>query len=29
MIRGASMFHLAAGLAKRKYFTGREISGFG
>ncbi len=29
MIRGASMFHLAAGLAKRKYFTGREIWGFG
>lgn len=29
MIRGASMFHLAAGLAKRKYFTGRQIWGFG
>jgi len=29
LIRGASMFHLAAGLAKRKYFTGRQIWGFG
>ena len=29
MIRGSSLFHLAAGLAKRKYFTGREIWGFG
>ena len=28
MMRGASLFHLAAGLARRKYFTGREIWGF-
>jgi HAD superfamily hydrolase (TIGR01490 family) len=29
MIRGASLFHFAAGLAKLKYFSGREIFGFG
>jgi len=29
MIRGASIFHFAVGLARRKYFTGREIFGFG
>lgn len=29
MMRGASLFHLAVGLAKRNYFTGRELWGFG
>ena len=29
MIRGASLFHFAAGLAKLKYFSTREIFGFG
>lgn len=29
MMRGASLFHFAAGLAKLKYFSGREIVGFG
>ena len=29
MIRGASIFHFAVGLARRKYFTGSEILGFG
>lgn len=29
IMRGASLFHFAAGLAKMKYFSGREIFGFG
>jgi HAD superfamily hydrolase (TIGR01490 family) len=29
VMRGASMFHFAVGLARRKYFSGREIVGFG
>ena len=29
IMRGASIFHFAVGLAKRKYFTGREVVGFG
>lgn len=29
IMRGASIFHLALGLARRKYFTGHEIWGFG
>ena len=29
IMRGASLFHFAAGLAKLKYFSGREIFGFG
>ena len=29
IMRGASMFHFAVGLARRKYFSGREIIGFG
>ncbi len=29
IMRGASLFHLAVGLARRKYFSGREIVGFG
>jgi HAD superfamily hydrolase (TIGR01490 family) len=29
IMRGASLFHFAVGLAKRKYFNGREIVGFG
>ncbi len=29
MMRGASLFHFAVGLARRKYFNGREIVGFG
>ncbi|MDP1877158.1 MAG: HAD-IB family hydrolase [Actinomycetota bacterium] len=29
MMRGASIFHFAVGLARRNYFTGREIVGFG
>ena len=28
IMRGSSLFHLAVGLAKRKYFNAREISGF-
>lgn len=28
IMRGSSLFHLAVGLAKRKYFKAREISGF-
>ena len=28
IMRGSSLFHLAVGLAKRKYFTASEISGF-
>ncbi len=28
IMRGASIFHLALGLARRKYFTGHEIWGF-
>jgi HAD superfamily hydrolase (TIGR01490 family) len=28
IMRGSSLFHLAVGLAKRKYFNVREISGF-
>ena len=28
-MRGASLFHFAAGLAKLKYFSGRDIFGFG
>jgi HAD superfamily hydrolase (TIGR01490 family) len=28
-MRGASMFHFAVGLARRNYFSGREILGFG
>ncbi len=28
-MRGASLFHVAVGLARRKYFSGREILGFG
>ena len=29
IMRGASLFHFASGLAKMKYFSGREIFGFG
>ena len=29
ILRGASIFHLAVGLARRKFFSGREIWGFG
>ena len=29
IMRGASLFHFAAGLAKLKYFSGRDIFGFG
>ncbi|MHB1164199.1 MAG: HAD family hydrolase [Candidatus Nanopelagicales bacterium] len=29
MMRGASIFHFAVGLARRNYFSGREIVGFG
>lgn len=29
IMRGASIFHLAVGLARRHYFTGHEIWGFG
>jgi HAD superfamily hydrolase (TIGR01490 family) len=29
IMRGASMFHFAVGLARRNYFSGREILGFG
>lgn len=29
IMRGASLFHLAVGLARRNYFSGREILGFG
>ena len=29
MMRGASMFHFAVGLARRKYFSGSELLGFG
>lgn len=29
IMRGASLYHFAAGLAKLKYFSGREIFGFG
>ena len=29
IMRGASIFHFAVGLARRKYFSGREIVGFG
>ncbi|MDA2986362.1 MAG: HAD-IB family hydrolase, partial [Actinomycetota bacterium] len=29
MMRGASLFHFAVGLARRQYFNGREIVGFG
>ncbi len=29
IMRGASMFHFAVGLARRQYFSGREILGFG
>jgi HAD superfamily hydrolase (TIGR01490 family) len=29
IMRGASLFHFASGLAKLKYFSGREIFGFG
>ncbi len=29
IMRGASIFHFAVGLARRNYFTGREILGFG
>ena len=28
IMRGSSLYHLAVGLAKRKYFTGREIANF-
>jgi len=28
IMRGSSLFHLAVGLAKRKYFNAREITGF-
>lgn len=28
LLRGSSLFHLAAGLAKRRYFTAREVWGF-
>ena len=28
IMRGSSLFHLAVGLAKRKYFNAREIGGF-
>jgi len=28
IMRGSSLFHLAVGLAKRKYFNAREIAGF-
>ena len=29
IMRGASIFHLAVGLARRNYFSGREVWGFG
>ena len=29
VMRGASLFHFAVGLARHKYFSGREILGFG
>jgi HAD superfamily hydrolase (TIGR01490 family) len=29
VMRGASLFHFAVGLARRNYFSGREIVGFG
>jgi len=29
LMRGASLFHFAAGLAQHKYFSGKEIFGFG
>lgn len=29
IMRGASMFHFAVGLARRQYFSGRELLGFG
>ena len=29
IMRGASMYHFAVGLAKRKFFSGRELWGFG
>ncbi len=29
IMRGASLFHVAVGLARRNYFSGREIFGFG
>ncbi|MFY9231304.1 MAG: HAD-IB family hydrolase [Candidatus Nanopelagicales bacterium] len=29
IMRGASLFHFAVGLARRQYFNGREIVGFG
>lgn len=29
VMRGASLFHFAVGLARRNYFSGREILGFG
>lgn len=29
IMRGSSLFHLAVGLARHNYFTGREIVGFG
>ena len=29
IMRGASMYHFAVGLARRKFFSGREIVGFG
>lgn len=29
IMRGASLFHFAVGLARRNYFSGREIVGFG
>ena len=29
LMRGASSFHFAVGLARRNYFSGREIVGFG
>ena len=29
IMRGASIFHLAVGLARRNFFTGRELVGFG
>ena len=29
LMRGASMFHFAVGLARRKYFSGSELLGFG
>jgi HAD superfamily hydrolase (TIGR01490 family) len=29
IMRGASIFHLAVGLARRNYFNGREVWGFG